>query len=113
MHVQVVDLLVCFATAAAGSQRAAMIFEPYPTIMDPNNARVGPLLSPANKDFAKLNEILRKMPSVERMAGARDVADMRAVLDRAHPLAYELLQWIIASNRSHVVKLPAAKQIKR
>jgi poly [ADP-ribose] polymerase 6/8 len=79
--------------------------------MDPNNSKVT-LLSPANKEFNRLNDILKKMPSVEKISAARDHSDMKSTLDRAHPLAFDLLQWIISSNRSHIVKLPPAKHVR-
>jgi len=32
-------------------------------------------------------------------------------MDEAHSLAFPLLQWIISSNRSHIVKIPESKHI--
>jgi len=37
---------------------------------------------------------------------------MKESLDRASPYCYPLLQWIISSNRSHIVQLPEGRQIK-
>lgn len=34
---EVVDLLIAMAVAACRSQRRDVIFEPYPTVVDPNN----------------------------------------------------------------------------
>ena len=36
---EVVDLLICMATAAANSNRCNDIFDPYPTIFDPDNPK--------------------------------------------------------------------------
>jgi len=59
-----------------------------------------------------VNAILAKFPSVERMSQAKDFSDMKKQMDQAHEHAYSLLQWIITSNRSHIVKLNAEKHIK-
>jgi len=37
---------------------------------------------------------------------------MKTQLDKSHPYAYSLLQWIISSNRSHIVKLSVDKHVK-
>jgi poly [ADP-ribose] polymerase 6/8 len=34
---------------------------------------------------------------------------LKAEMDKRNILAYPLLQWIISSNRSHIVKLPQEK----
>lgn len=37
---------------------------------------------------------------------------MKKQMDKAHQHAFSLLQWIITSNRSHIVKMSSEKQIK-
>ena len=37
IHIQVVDLLIAMANAAANSPRANLILDPYPSIVDPEN----------------------------------------------------------------------------
>jgi poly [ADP-ribose] polymerase 6/8 len=37
---------------------------------------------------------------------------MKKQMDKAHEHAFALLQWIITSNRSHIVKLNSDKHIK-
>lgn len=105
---EVVDLLVSFASSAANSGRKETIFEPYPTIMDPKDPKKA-LMSPHAKDFVKLCEVLNKMPSIEKIANAKDAGDMKTILDKAHPMANDMLTWIISSNRSHIVKIPKEK----
>jgi hypothetical protein len=46
------------------------------------------------------------------MSKAKDFGDMKTRMDKAHPYAFTLLQWIITSNRSHIVKMQNDKQIK-
>lgn len=40
---------------------------------------------------------------------AKDFADMKNQMDQAHPHAFSLLQWIITSNRSYIVKMEENK----
>eukprot|EP01119_Soliformovum_irregulare_P013152 TRINITY_DN3472_c0_g1_i1.p1 TRINITY_DN3472_c0_g1~~TRINITY_DN3472_c0_g1_i1.p1 ORF type:complete len:429 (-),score=113.19 TRINITY_DN3472_c0_g1_i1:152-1438(-) len=108
---EVVDLLVCFATIAAASPRNTMIFEPYPTIFDPKDPKKT-IFHPNSKDFIQLSAVLSKFPSVEKMSQAKDFADMKKQMDKAHEHAYSLLQWIITSNRSHLVKMNSNNLIK-
>jgi len=52
------------------------------------------------------------MPSVEEMTKAKDFGTLKENIDRAHRLAFPLLQWIISSNRSHIIKVPEKFHIK-
>jgi poly [ADP-ribose] polymerase 6/8 len=127
----VVPQLVCFATIAAKSPRNNFIFDPFPTIFNPENPKEF-ILSPQHKgnkiffilslfffffshlflpDFNLVNQILGSFPSVEVMSQAKDFRDMKKKLDMAHVHAYALLQWIITSNRSFLVKLPQERSI--
>lgn len=101
--VDVTDLLVSMVVAAAKSNRNTSILEPFPTIFDPSKAgQDKPSLSPDNKDWALLNEIVQKICNVNsKLRGA-----WRNDLKAAHPLAWPLLNWITTSNRSHLVRLP-------
>jgi len=108
---EVVDLLVCMAAVAAKSQRKELIFDPFPLVFDPDNLKVK-ALDPANRDFNQVQTLLSKMPSVETMTQASDFVSMKETLDRAHKLCFPLLQWIITSNRSHIVQLGDGKHIK-
>ncbi|KAF0043449.1 hypothetical protein F2P81_004786 [Scophthalmus maximus] len=38
--------------------------------------------------------------------------EIKKQMDKLDPLAHPLLQWIISSNRSHIVKLPLSRQLK-
>lgn len=72
-----VDLLVCMATFGVKSARYTVlywqfltafrrdtIFDPFPSVADPEDANKM-ILSPASKDYAKVEEILAKMPSIQ------------------------------------------------
>ncbi|KAH3763404.1 protein mono-ADP-ribosyltransferase PARP6 [Pelomyxa schiedti] len=108
---EVIDLLVCMATAAAHSARADMIFDPFPLVFDPDNQK-RKVLDPASKNFAYAKQLLAKFPTVETMVRCRDFTEIQDILQRADPFAFPLLQWIINSNQSHLVKLTSDQHIK-
>ncbi|CAG5123778.1 unnamed protein product, partial [Candidula unifasciata] len=106
---QVVNLLIYFTKAAVKSVRNKIIFEPYPTIVHPTNADKL-AIHPGEKDYKYLGEILDKMPTVQEMLKYND-GELKEILKEKHELCYPLLRWIISSNRSHIVRLPADKQL--
>uniref|UniRef100_A0A9J7X6K9 Poly [ADP-ribose] polymerase n=1 Tax=Cyprinus carpio carpio TaxID=630221 RepID=A0A9J7X6K9_CYPCA len=85
---EVVDLLVAMCRAALESARKSIIFDPYPSVVDPHD--------PKSLAFNP------KGPYVE----------IKKQMDKLDSLAHPLLQWIISSNRSHIVKLPSSRQLK-
>ncbi|XP_069384370.1 protein mono-ADP-ribosyltransferase PARP6-like isoform X2 [Paralichthys olivaceus] len=85
---EVIDLLVAMCRAALQSSRKSIIFEPYPSVVDPYN------------------------PKALAFTPKGPYTEIRKQMDKLDPLAYPLLQWILASNRSHIVKLPLNKQLK-
>ncbi|XP_064651623.1 protein mono-ADP-ribosyltransferase PARP6-like isoform X2 [Lineus longissimus] len=106
---EVVDLLVAMAKAALKSLRKTIIFEPFPTIVDPRNP-TELALGPKKKDYARVERLIDQFPSTHdmtRLLGQK----LKVEMDKRDVLGYPLLQWIISSNRSHIVKLPQEKQI--
>ncbi|XP_061172332.1 protein mono-ADP-ribosyltransferase PARP6-like [Saccostrea echinata] len=101
---QVVDLLVAMTRAACNSPRKDAIFTPYPTVVDPN-CSTELALNPKSKDYDLVKRILGCIPPTEQLAKT-DSSNIKKGLDTQNKLAYPLLQWIISSNRSHIVKLP-------
>jgi hypothetical protein len=108
----VVDMLVCFAQAASKSHRATDVFSPFPQVVDPENPKKL-AFSPANPDYDKLKLVLSQFPSVQYLSQAKDHKDLQHRVSRAHRLASPLLQWIIHSNRSHILKIPDSKQVSK
>ncbi|BFY98855.1 hypothetical protein BsWGS_01895 [Bradybaena similaris] len=106
---QVVQLLIYLTKAACESSRKGVIFSPYPTIVDPTNEKEL-AIHPENKDYNLLNEILGKIPNVPEML-KYDETKLKIILQEKHVLCEPLLRWIISSNRAHIVKLPANKQL--
>eukprot|EP01006_Ploeotia_vitrea_P006669 TRINITY_DN14359_c0_g1_i1.p1 TRINITY_DN14359_c0_g1~~TRINITY_DN14359_c0_g1_i1.p1 ORF type:complete len:677 (+),score=81.00 TRINITY_DN14359_c0_g1_i1:48-2078(+) len=107
----VVDLLVCMCKSAAMSSRSDKILTPYPQVVDPKCTSKF-ALSPDSKDINKVRKIFEAFPSVKDLSQANDIGDIKAKLEAKEPLAYPLLQWIVSSNRSHIVKLPEQNQVK-
>ncbi|KNC56323.1 polymerase 8 [Thecamonas trahens ATCC 50062] len=107
----IIDLLVCFAVAAATDAQAELIFDPFPRLYDPNDRQVV-VLDPDNKDFTILREILNSFPPVAEMASVSSAQQLQDRLNEANRFAYPLLAWLISSNRSHIVLLPPEQRLQ-
>jgi poly [ADP-ribose] polymerase 6/8 len=107
---ETVDLLICMCAQAAKSTRKELILEPFPTVFHPDQPDI-PALSDKSKNFDLVNKILSAMPSVEHMVQAEDFGSLKQRMDSAHALAFPMLQWIISSNRSHIVRLKKEKLV--
>ncbi|TRY90023.1 hypothetical protein DNTS_018251, partial [Danionella cerebrum] len=107
---QVVDLLVSMCRSALESPRKVIIFEPYPSVVDPNNSQAL-AFNPRIKDYNRVMRALNSITSIRKMTQA-PYLEIKKQMDRLDPLAHPLLQWVISSNRSHIVKLPVARQLK-
>ena len=100
----VVDLLVLMARAAAESGRWELIFNPYPTLFDPTDPSKK-ILHPSSKNIEAARKIFKGIPSV------KDFVTGNAVDARQHQHARPLVQWIVTSNTSHLVKLRNEQRI--
>eukprot|EP00754_Rhynchopus_humris_P004594 Rhum_TRINITY_DN12320_c0_g1::Rhum_TRINITY_DN12320_c0_g1_i1::g.51042::m.51042/K15258/PARP6_8; poly [ADP-ribose] polymerase 6/8 len=100
----VVDLLVLMARAAAESGRWELIFNPYPTLFDPKDPSKK-ILHPSSKNIEAARKIFKGIPSV------KDFVTGNAVDARQHQHARPLVQWIVTSNTSHLVKLRNEQRI--
>ncbi|KAF6716852.1 Poly [ADP-ribose] polymerase 6 [Oryzias melastigma] len=107
---EVIDLLVAMCRAALQSSRKSIIFEPYPSVVDPNNPKTL-AFSPKRKSYDRLQRALNGILLIRTMAQG-SYSETKKQMDKIDPLAHPLLQWILASNRSHIVKLPLNKQLK-
>ncbi|XP_061532141.1 protein mono-ADP-ribosyltransferase PARP6-like isoform X2 [Phycodurus eques] len=106
---EVVDLLVAMCRAAVQSSRKSVIFEPYPSVVDPKNPKTL-AFSPKRKSYERLEKALDSVLLIRRMTQG-SYSEIKKQMDTIDPLAIPLLQWILASNRSHIVKLPANRQL--
>ncbi|XP_054475561.1 protein mono-ADP-ribosyltransferase PARP6-like [Anoplopoma fimbria] len=107
---EVVDLLVAMCRAALQSSRKSIIFEPFPSVVDPCNPKTL-AFSPKRKSYDRLQKALDSVLLIRRMSQG-PYSEIKKQMDKIDPLAYPLLQWILASNRSHIVKLPLNGQLK-
>ncbi|KAM9352337.1 protein mono-ADP-ribosyltransferase PARP6-like [Symphorus nematophorus] len=107
---EVVDLLVAMCRAALQSSRKSIIFEPYPSVIDPCNPKTL-AFSPKRKSYDRLQKALDNVLLIRRMAQG-PYSEIKKQMDKIDPLAHPLLQWILASNRSHIVKLQVNRQLK-
>ncbi|XP_071343907.1 protein mono-ADP-ribosyltransferase PARP6-like isoform X2 [Trachinotus anak] len=107
---EVIDLLVAMCRAALQSSRKSIIFEPYPSVVDPHNPKTL-AFNPKRKSYDRLQKALDNVLLIRRMAQGPQ-SEIKKQMDKIDPLAYPLLQWILASNRSHIVKLPLNRHLK-
>ena len=106
---EVVDLLITMAKAACSSRRRNLIFDPFPTIVDPKNPEEF-ALSPKTPENDKVIKNFEKFPKSEELLKL-DGVRLKKKLDDRDILIYPLLQWVIANNRSHIIKLEERKQL--
>ncbi|MBN3319731.1 PARP8 polymerase, partial [Atractosteus spatula] len=104
---QVVDLLVSMCRSALESPRKVVIFEPYPSVVDPNDSKTL-AFNPRKKDYDRVMRALDSLTSIREMTQA-PYLEIKKQMDKHDPLAHPLLQWVISSNRSHIVKLPVPR----
>uniref|UniRef100_A0A8C0NRD3 Poly [ADP-ribose] polymerase n=1 Tax=Canis lupus familiaris TaxID=9615 RepID=A0A8C0NRD3_CANLF len=104
---KVVDLLVAMCRAALESPRKSIIFEPYPSVVDPTDPKTL-AFNPKKKNYERLQKALDSVMSIREMTQG-SYLEIKKQMDKLDPLAHPLLQWIISSNRSHIVKLPLSR----
>ncbi|XP_060598202.1 protein mono-ADP-ribosyltransferase PARP6-like, partial [Ruditapes philippinarum] len=107
--IEVVDLLISLTRAAALSNCNHIIFDPFPTVIDPDNTR-NLLFTPNNRDYDLVKKVLQEMPSMSDMACM--TSSLKQKLDQSNRSVYPVIQWIITSNRSHIVKLSPERRLE-
>ena len=105
---EVVDLLITMAKAACKSKRRSMIFNPFPAVVDPMNSQ-HLALNPAKKNFKRCAQALSALDM--HTLCLYEGADLKKFVDKQDTLAFPLLQWLMASNRSHIVNLPVTRRL--
>lgn len=102
----VVELLIAIFRDAALSQRANTILTPFPAVADPRDSGKRLAIDPSNPDFEKVKGIVsRSFPKTQDVVKCEDLQALKERLERIEPLAYPLLEWVIASNRSHLIQM--------
>ena len=106
---EVTDLLVALAKAALKSKRRDIIFDPYPTVVDPNNPKEL-ILTPKRKNFTLLESLFDKIEEIG-FSEFIDSQHFQQKLNESDALLYPLVSWLVMSNRSHIVKIPPRYQL--
>jgi hypothetical protein len=112
MEAGVIDLLIRIFRAAALSDRADKILDPFPHVMHPTR-REETVFDPKKRDVKKVKKTLEEFPSVSDVLGCNSLGSLRTDLDRRNETVFPLLEWIINSNRSHLVKIDEAHHIAK
>uniref|UniRef100_A0A3P9NGJ4 Poly(ADP-ribose) polymerase family member 6 n=1 Tax=Poecilia reticulata TaxID=8081 RepID=A0A3P9NGJ4_POERE len=92
---EVVDLLVAMCRAALESPRKSIIFEPYPSVVDPNDPKTL-AFNPKKKNYERLQKALDSVMSIREMTQG-SYLEIKKQMDKLDPLAHPLLQWIISN----------------
>ena len=112
-HAEVLDLLIATTTLAARSARADDILTPRPWVPAQRGSSVL-ALDPDKPNLPLTREILGRFPAFERINAAAygdGTEGLRRLMDEQHPLALGLFEWIVGSNRAHLVSVPEALKL--
>ena len=116
-----VDLLVAMCKAAALSPRAAQVLDPCPLLYDPKNPNE-PVISSVAKDLpliiSALNGVsafvargMRCSSYAQKISMSTMLGVSKSKVQDVHPLSFAMLQWVVSSNRSHLVRLGREKHL--
>uniref|UniRef100_A0A8C6VP28 Protein mono-ADP-ribosyltransferase PARP8 n=1 Tax=Naja naja TaxID=35670 RepID=A0A8C6VP28_NAJNA len=97
---QVVDLLVSMCRSALESPRKVVIFEPYPSVVDPNDSQML-AFNPRKKNYDRVMKALDSITSIREMTQA-PYLEIKKQMDKQDPLAHPLLQTVTD------IKLPSS-----
>uniref|UniRef100_A0A8C0BES6 Poly [ADP-ribose] polymerase n=1 Tax=Buteo japonicus TaxID=224669 RepID=A0A8C0BES6_9AVES len=99
----VVDLLVSMCRSALESPRKVVIFEPYPSVVDPNDPQML-AFNPRKKNYDRVMKALDSITSIREMTQA-PYLEIKKQMDKQDPLAHPLLQWYkIDSHKMIIIK---------
>uniref|UniRef100_A0A8C6JYR3 Uncharacterized protein n=1 Tax=Melopsittacus undulatus TaxID=13146 RepID=A0A8C6JYR3_MELUD len=103
---QVVDLLVSMCRSALESPRKVVIFEPYPSVVDPNDPQML-AFNPRKKNYDRVMKALDSITSIREMTQA-PYLEIKKQMDKQDPLAHPLLQWYkIDAHEIIIIKVPS------
>uniref|UniRef100_A0A673K110 Poly [ADP-ribose] polymerase n=1 Tax=Sinocyclocheilus rhinocerous TaxID=307959 RepID=A0A673K110_9TELE len=107
---QVVDLLVSMCRSALESPRKVVIFEPYPSVVDPNDSQAL-AFNPRKKDYDRVMRALDSIASFREMTQA-PYLEIKKQMDKHDPLAHPLLQWRNVSSVCSYILFFSQQQLK-
>ena len=114
MHAEVLDLLIATTTLAASSPRAEHILTPFPSVHSSDSSHLA--LDPERPDCQLALKVLRAFPAFETINSAAldgGSSGLKQAMDARHELGFPMFEWIISSNRAHLVSVPPALQLAR
>ena len=114
MHAEVLDLLIATTTLAASSPRAEHILTPFPSVHSSDSSHLA--LDPMCPDCQLALEVLRAFPAFEAINSAAlddGSSGLKQAMDARHELGFPMFEWILSSNRAHLVSVPPALQLAR
>lgn len=98
----VIDLLITMFSIACKSSRRKVILKPYPKLVNPKNNTLE--VSNIDVDYDILHNVMMTLPSLNQLI-KYNMIELKIELDKINYLSYPLLQWLILSNRSYIVKI--------
>uniref|UniRef100_A0A8C1ZE75 Poly [ADP-ribose] polymerase n=1 Tax=Cyprinus carpio TaxID=7962 RepID=A0A8C1ZE75_CYPCA len=107
---QVVDLLVSMCRSALESPRKVVIFEPYPSVVDPIDSQAL-AFNPRKKDYDRVMRALDSIASIREMTQA-PYLEIKKQMDKHDPLAHPLLQWLNVSSVCSYILFFSQQQLK-
>uniref|UniRef100_A0A673K579 Poly [ADP-ribose] polymerase n=1 Tax=Sinocyclocheilus rhinocerous TaxID=307959 RepID=A0A673K579_9TELE len=102
---QVVDLLVSMCRSALESPRKVVIFEPYPSVVDPNDSQALAFNPRVLKTLRAFNFSLTGLFSAPYL-------EIKKQMDKHDPLAHPLLQWRNVSSVCSYILFFSQQQLK-
>jgi poly [ADP-ribose] polymerase 6/8 len=116
---EIVDLMITMCCAASiHTNYRFNPFNPYPLGLevkirnDKNEIETHNFLDEkGERNNPKVKKVIDLIPTLEVLSSWVDQGKLKENCDKAHPLLYGLLRWIMASNRSHLKKLEKHEQI--
>uniref|UniRef100_A0AAR2JQB0 Poly [ADP-ribose] polymerase n=1 Tax=Pygocentrus nattereri TaxID=42514 RepID=A0AAR2JQB0_PYGNA len=87
---EVVDLLVAMCRAALESSRKSIIFDPYPSVVDPFDPKAL-AFNPKKRSYDRLQKALDSIMSIREITQGSYV-EIKKQMDKLDPLAHPLLQ---------------------
>uniref|UniRef100_A0A8D2ITP3 Poly [ADP-ribose] polymerase n=1 Tax=Varanus komodoensis TaxID=61221 RepID=A0A8D2ITP3_VARKO len=102
---QVVDLLVSMCRSALESPRKVVIFEPYPSVVDPNDSQML-AFNPRKKNYDRVMKALDSITSIREMTQA-PYLEIKKQMDKQDPLQ---LKFMHTPHQFLLLSSPPAKE---
>jgi hypothetical protein len=110
MGAEITDLLFCMFARAALSERREIILDPYPSCCDSSGREL--VFNPMSKDFTKVAHAVAELMNIRKTfvlaLGAGWTVQKSAMTHEG----WELLRWIVSSNRSYLAPLQENQRIQ-